>query len=175
MTLPESTIRPSHQFCYPIDHEPATGRARGPHPGGSGGIPVGVRGPMPDHPALVAVLHRRRSDLRPRRTPGRSLHHRAVQLWVGRCSPADLLAGSLTWTTLFRGQVGHSFVARAGRCPASKRRVECRPAADPPGTQALERTCVLSVDAPKVSTGDTATRCRVDAIRFERQPGHVTA
>jgi hypothetical protein len=83
-------------------------------------------------------------------------------------------AGSLTWTTLFRGGVGHSFVARAGRCPASKRRVQCRPAADPPGTQALERTCAVSVDAPKVSTGRAATRCRIDAIRFERQPGHVT-
>jgi hypothetical protein len=83
-------------------------------------------------------------------------------------------AGSLTWTTLFRGEVGRSFVARAGRCPVSKRRVQCRPAADPPGTQALERTCTLSVDAPKVSTGPTTTHCRIDALRFERQPGHVT-
>ncbi len=83
-------------------------------------------------------------------------------------------AGSLTWTTLFRGPVGRSFVARAGRCPVSKRRVRCRPAADPPGTHRLERTCSLTVDAPKVSTGRTTTRCRIDAIRFERQPDHVT-
>jgi len=83
-------------------------------------------------------------------------------------------AGSLTWTTLFRGEVGRSFVGRAGRCPASKRRVRCRPAPDPPGTRALERTCTLTVDAPKVSTERTTTRCRIDAFRFERQPGHVT-
>ena len=81
-------------------------------------------------------------------------------------------AGSLTWTTLSTGRVGRSFVARAGRCPVSKRRVLCRPAADPPGT--LERRCTISVEAPKVSTGRTTTRCRIDAIRFERQPGHVT-
>jgi hypothetical protein len=84
-------------------------------------------------------------------------------------------AGSLTWSTLSRGKVGRSFVARAGRCPVSKRRVFCRPVADPPGTQALERTCTLSVDAPKVSTGRTTTRCRIEAVRFERQLGHVTA
>ena len=83
-------------------------------------------------------------------------------------------AGSLTWTTLYRGGVGRSFVARAGRCPVSKRRVWCRPAADPLAPRALGRTCTLSVDAPKVSAGTTTTHCRIDALRFERQPGHVT-
>jgi hypothetical protein len=83
-------------------------------------------------------------------------------------------AGSLSWTTLYRGQVGRSFVARAGRCPVSKRRVRCRPAADPPGTQALERTCAVAVEAPKVSTERTTTRCGIDVVRFERQLGHVT-
>src|SRR5262245_22276574 len=83
-------------------------------------------------------------------------------------------AGSLTWTSLFRGPVGHSFVARAGRCPVSKRRVQCRPPADPPRTQALERTCTLSIDAPAVSAERTTTRCRIDALRFERQVGQIT-
>jgi len=79
--------------------------------------------------------------------------------------------GSLTWTTLYSGRVGRTFVARAGRCPVSRRRVSCRPAADP---RPLGRTCTLSVDAPTVSTGPTTTHCRIDALRFERQPGHVT-
>src|SRR5262249_49985015 len=52
--------------------------------------------------------------------------------------------------------------------------VQCRPSADPPGTQTLERTCTLSVDAPTVSAERTTTHCRIDALRFERQAGHVT-
>jgi hypothetical protein len=76
---------------------------------------------------------------------------------------------------LYRGGAGRSFVARVGRCPVSKRRVHwCLAPADSPGPRrGPERICTLSVDAPKVTTGPTATRCRIELIRAENLSGRV--
>lgn len=82
-------------------------------------------------------------------------------------------AGSLRWTSLYRGPVGGGYVARAGTCPISRRRVSCRrPSTDVP-IEPIDRTCIVGVVSAVVSTEPITTRCRIDAVRAERDDGRV--